>query len=140
MAAASSVTIAPKVNRPMSHQDFGREEYIDNCVQRVLKGENVLILFWGYVPGTSLPEILQQKYGSGPCVVFPGFSLAKNDIVNNVQALGKKVLVTEYRNGANSDLLGLLGNDAMNLDGYYIQLAPEPTKAAVPSSKDSKEG
>ncbi|MBS0649135.1 MAG: hypothetical protein JSS10_07940 [Verrucomicrobia bacterium] len=106
---------AVRVSRPISDPNYGREEYIEDCVRRILKGENVLVAFGCMVGPESLIPVLRTKYSG----FFPGFTGALEEIVSHVEKAGEKVFAKPFH-GSNSHALGLLDSGP---DGYFVSLA-----------------
>lgn len=109
---------AVRVPRPIEDRDYGREEYIEDCVQRVLKGEEVLVTFGCICSAESLIPVLRAKYTG----FFPGFRGALKEVVSGVEKAGKKVLQKPLMFGNNSDALGLENSGP---DGYFVSLDNE---------------
>src|ERR1700732_3625476 len=113
---ASQITLTPQVARPVSDRNYGREEYIDDCVNRILKGEEVLITFGGIFTSDSLPPILREKYSA----YFPGFEKALEEIVRIVKArleYPATLREREYIGGSQSDMSG-----EISVDGMYLRI------------------
>lgn len=108
---------AVRVSRPITDPNYGREEYIEDCVQRILKGEELLVAFGCMVGAESLIPVLRTKYNG----FFPGFNGALEEIVTHVEKVGKKVLIKPFH-GSNSHALGLLDSAP---DGYFVSLDKE---------------
>jgi hypothetical protein len=136
MASEVTSTSKPKlqVQREITHRDYGREEYIDDCVQRVCCGQRVLVTLGGSFDPKNLPEVLRSKYSDG---WFPGFEGAKEEVTSRLDKLSKKYLVEEFRGGSNSDLLGIPYDSSMSLDGYVITLASGNTAAGETEDRSS---
>lgn len=100
---------AVRVPRPIEDREYGREEYIEDCVQRVLKGENVFV---------TLGCICSAEYTG----FFPGFEGALKEVISEVEKAGKKALVKPLMHGNNSDALGLENSGP---DGYFVSLDNE---------------
>lgn len=109
---------AVRVSRPITDPNYGREEYIEDCVQRVLKGEEVLVTFGCSCSAESLIPVLRAKYNG----FFPGFKGALKEVVSIVEKAGKKVLQKPLMFGNNSDALGLENSGP---DGYFVSLDKE---------------
>jgi hypothetical protein len=120
IGSSSSVSYV-KIN--IEDPNYGRVEYIQDLVKRILAGENVLITLGGFFDAAHLSPVLQTKFGNQGSVFFPGFSGALDEVVKKIQSLNKQVIVDEFRGGSNSDLLGLLGT-SNDLDGYFVSLSP----------------
>lgn len=101
-----------RVPRSINDRDYGREEYIDDCIQKILRGEEAFISTGGCVSSGSLVPILREKYSG----FFPGFSGALKEVVQAVQKAGKKVVVKELPNG------GIYGDPDSGPDGYFLSL------------------
>jgi hypothetical protein len=113
----------PRVPRDIQDPDYGREEYIDDCVERIMTTQKrVLITLGGMWDASKLPPVVRERFPGG---FFPGYRLAKDEIVKRVHELGREVLVEEYRGGSNSDLLGIPYDSSWSLDGYYVSLVPK---------------
>jgi len=109
---------AVRVPRPLNDRNYGREEYIDYCVQRILQGNATFISSGSIDPSPeSLPPLLREKYKG----FFPGFKGALEEVVQGVERAGKKVIKKPLLNGNNSDALGLSDSGP---DGYFVSLDP----------------
>lgn len=123
---STSVNFQPRVQRNIDDRDYGREEYIDDCVRKVQEQGLCLVSFGGLHTLSYLPPILQHKYSQGRAdlkssVFFPGFTGAENEVEQKLKDLGIKFFRKEFRGGSNSDALGLIGTP-YDLDGYYYHL------------------
>jgi hypothetical protein len=103
---------AVRVPRSLDDRDYGREEYIEGCIQKILRGEEAFISTGGFVSAESLPPVLREKYSG----FFPGFSGALDEVVQAVQNAGNKVIVKPLPNG------GLYGDPDSGPDGYFLSL------------------
>lgn len=125
MAAAVPAPTAPAPNATLDINDpnFGRDEYISDCIQQILKGKEVLITLGGFFDARTFPPLLRKKYKDSNEVFFPGFLDALKEVTEKITKLGKEVIVTEFRGGSNSDALGLIGT--YDLDGHFVSVKPE---------------
>lgn len=112
---------AVRVSRPIQDRDYGREEYIEDCARRVLKGESVLVTLGCICSADSLIPVLRAKYNG----FFPGFNGALEEVVRTVEKAGKKVIIKPFMHGNNSDALGLENSGP---DGYFVSLDIEKSK------------
>lgn len=117
----------PSIPRPLEDADYGREEYIDDCVNKVKNEGYCLVTFGGFFSLNYLPPILQYKYAKkfkckslDNSVFFPGFTYAHEEIAKKLNELGIKFTQKEFLNGSNSDALGYLGT-SNNVDGYTFK-------------------
>jgi hypothetical protein len=113
-----------RVPRLINDQDYGREEYIEYCVQRILQGEEIYISSGGSISPKSLPPILREKSNG----FFSGFRGALTEVVEAVKEVGKKVVVRPLLNGSNSDALDLPDSGP---DGYFVSLEGEKNTAKI---------
>jgi hypothetical protein len=121
----STAMIQPRVNRLLGERDYGREEYVEDCISQMLEGKEVLVTLGGIFEMKSLPPILRQKYkqlgrakDDTGCVFFGGFEKAKEEIVNKVMAMGHKVICREFLGGSNSDICDMPNS----LDGHFLRI------------------
>lgn len=129
---STSVNLLPRVQRDIDDRDFGREEYIDDCVKKVQEQGKCLVSFGGFHTLNYLPSILQHKYSKGQVgvyisVFFPGFIGAEDEVEQKLNDMGIKFIKEEFRGGSNSDALGLIGTP-YDLDGYYYHLDQKQKK------------
>jgi hypothetical protein len=87
-------TLKPRIHRPLTDVNYGREEFIDDCVQRILKDENIYLLSTGgYFACKDLPPVLAEKYrllNKGSEMVFiPGFLGIMEDVLNALSSATK---------------------------------------------------
>lgn len=113
-----------RVPRLINDRDYGREEYIDYCVQKILEGEETYICLGGCVSAESLPPVLREKSNG----FFPGFNNALTEVVEAVKKAGKQVIVKPLSNGSNSDALGLPDSGP---DGYFVSLDTSKDKIKI---------
>jgi hypothetical protein len=78
--------LKPRINRPLTDANYGREEFVDDCVKRILKGENIYLLSTGgYFAYKDLPPVLAEKYRilnkESEVVFIPGFSGIIEDVL-----------------------------------------------------------
>lgn len=107
--------------------NFGREEYIQDCVKRILDGKTARVTFsgGGMVPACDLPKKVQQKCGfNGPEnskdeIWFTGYDKAHEEVIKRVEAAGKKVMTTGFYT-ENSFFFDEPGHPTF--DGYEISL------------------
>jgi hypothetical protein len=89
-----TATLKPCVARSLTDANYGREEFVEDCVNRILRGENIYLLaIGGYFACKDLPPILEEKYrllNNGSEMVFiPGF-IGIMEQVLNILAYPKK--------------------------------------------------
>ncbi len=112
------VQITPRVNRTLEDRNYGREEYMDDCVQRIIQGEKVFISTGGVVSSTNLPPIIREKYSA----FFPGFEDALDEvkaIVAHRLGSSSKLTTSELREDSDSYIFYGTPNLLM---GYYVWL------------------
>lgn len=119
----AAVNVTDSKGRITSDKDFGREEYVDFCVDKVMAGETVLVALDCRFSTEDLPAVFQKKYQPSSRFSFSGFSGALEEIIAKVEKLGKKVLSKDFF--GSSDLLGDIYRNYSPPDGYLLSLEPE---------------
>lgn len=122
MAAISNSNFpVPQVARDINDKDYGREEYIQECADRVLKGDRVFVSCGGMVDASKLPSVLQKKFGTSGTISFAGFKGGVNEVVQKVNQAGKEALIESHA-GSSADIHGFSYDDPRSIDGHVVRL------------------
>lgn len=124
-ALRSSLPDSVRALLSYDENEFGRKEYIEDAVMKIINRESFFCSVGGYVEVNSLPKILQNKYiaeGKRPenTVWFNGFRGAAEEICKKLKSEGYHANAKALHGGASDDLWGT--TEEPRLCGYTIEL------------------